>query len=319
MKIHKIELPTPFPVGNVNVWLVEDSRPVLIDAGLHSSKSYEILKSKLSEFGYKLEDIKRIFLTHYHIDHAGAAAELSIMCGATVYLTPRCNSQLSNVNAHRAFYRDYMERCGVPSEVLDEFRENNKLWAKFGSDWSQVNQTHLLHDGEALELDDFSLQCLFSPGHSQDHACFVDSERRFVFSGDHLLAGITPNPLIHFDPENGMARSHSLLNYLDSLTKLENVKASAAYGGHGADIDDPQALIEKNRHLVEVRCKSFLTLIRNNNEMSIYEMALRHFGRLHPVEVFLAVSETIAYLDLLVQRGLVAFDENSPVLRVTSL
>ena len=319
MNIHKIELPTPFPVGNVNVWFIEDSLPTLIDAGVRSSKSLDVLKSGLAEVGVRLEDIKRILLTHYHIDHAGAAGELSQICGATVYLTPRCNDQLSNVNAHRAHYRAYMEHCGVPADILDMFRESNLRWSRFGSDWSQVNGIHLLTDGEFIELDEARLQCLFTPGHSQDHVCFADSEKRFVFSGDHLLAGITPNPLIFFDPENGMARSRSLLNYLDSLKRLEAVCAAAAYGGHGADISNPQAIIEKNLRLVDVRCNSFLTLLRSNTEMSIYEIALKHFARLHPMEVYLAVSETIAYMDLLVQRGQAVLEEGGERIRVTAV
>jgi len=319
MKIHKIELPTPFPVGNVNVWFIEDSVPTLIDAGVHSSKSYEVLNSKLAQLGFRTEDIKRIILTHHHTDHSGAAAELSAMYGSEIFLSPRCNAQLSDVNAHRQHYRNYVERCGVPAEILDLFRESNQRWSEFASEWSKAGSLHILHDGEYIDFDNVRLQCVFTPGHSQDHVCFTESEGRFVFSGDHLLAGITPNPLIFFDPENGMTRSRSLLNYLDSLTKLENIHAEIAYGGHGADIDDPQSVINKNRRLVEVRCKSFDTLIRSEGEMSVYEMALKHFGRLHPLEVYLAVSETVAYIDLLVRRGQAVFDESGERLRVVAV
>ncbi len=78
MKIHRISVPTPFYVGPVNVYLIEEDPLTLIDAGPRDDASLEGLRSGLNQLGYKLSDIKRIIISHAHADHYGLARVIGI-------------------------------------------------------------------------------------------------------------------------------------------------------------------------------------------------------------------------------------------------
>ena len=69
--IAKIILPTPFPVGDVNVYVVKGDVLTLVDTGVQSKESKEALSYQLGQLGLKIKDIEQIILTHHHPDHAG--------------------------------------------------------------------------------------------------------------------------------------------------------------------------------------------------------------------------------------------------------
>src|SRR5258708_28405818 len=86
MKIHRIIVPTPFYVGPVNVYLIEEDPLTLIDAGPRDDASLEGLRSGLARLGHKLSDIKRIIISHAHADHYGLAQLIVGESGATVHI-----------------------------------------------------------------------------------------------------------------------------------------------------------------------------------------------------------------------------------------
>ena len=72
--VSRIEIPTPFPVGSVNCYLIEGSPLTLIDTGPKTTKSLATVKKELQNMSYQMSDIEQILLTHNHIDHIGLAA-----------------------------------------------------------------------------------------------------------------------------------------------------------------------------------------------------------------------------------------------------
>jgi glyoxylase-like metal-dependent hydrolase (beta-lactamase superfamily II) len=69
--IQRITLPTPFPIGPVNVYLVESESLTLVDAGPKTDEAWESLKQQLRVRGYSPSNIEQVVLTHHHIDHVG--------------------------------------------------------------------------------------------------------------------------------------------------------------------------------------------------------------------------------------------------------
>ena len=55
--IHRIPLPTPFAVGRVNSYLIDDSPLTLVDAGPNSGTSLEALHHGLRQLGRSVEDL----------------------------------------------------------------------------------------------------------------------------------------------------------------------------------------------------------------------------------------------------------------------
>lgn len=69
--IHKLILPTPFAVGDVNAYLLKGDTLSLIDAGPKTPEAYIALERGIKEAGYSFNDVEQVFLTHHHPDHAG--------------------------------------------------------------------------------------------------------------------------------------------------------------------------------------------------------------------------------------------------------
>src|SRR5438309_10042125 len=73
MQIVPLTIPTPFYVGDVNVYLIREDPLTLIDVGPKTDGAYSNLVEKLGRVGVRLADIRRIVLTHAHEDHCGLA------------------------------------------------------------------------------------------------------------------------------------------------------------------------------------------------------------------------------------------------------
>ena len=64
--IHCMPIPTPFAVGRINTYLIEDDPLTLVDVGPNSGTSLTALEDALGEHGRRIEDLERIVVTHQH-------------------------------------------------------------------------------------------------------------------------------------------------------------------------------------------------------------------------------------------------------------
>jgi len=88
LTIHPISIPTPFPVGPVNAYLLPEEPVTLVDTGPKTAAARAALEQGLAAAGVPLRAVRRIILTHGHTDHFGLAATLVAETGATVYAHP---------------------------------------------------------------------------------------------------------------------------------------------------------------------------------------------------------------------------------------
>lgn len=306
-KILKLELPTPYPVGNINAYFIDGPEPALVDAGLFYKKSLKALEDQLHSIGRELMDIRRIIITHDHIDHVGAALKLSQECKAVLFAHEK--SELFSPwpeEARNQLYQ-FLLRCGAPRKTLDENLEAFKYAQKFIDHKSRPFSVQRLKGGEIISVGGLLVQAIATPGHSPDHLCYFDPETRALFCGDMILGHITPNPLINLDPEDNYRHIPSLICYLESLEKINVLNAAVAYPGHGQTINDVSALIAANKKFIEERKKLFLAKIRSglNNP---YQLAFSIFGQMDATNQMLGISEAVAYLDLLERDNTIAVD-----------
>jgi glyoxylase-like metal-dependent hydrolase (beta-lactamase superfamily II) len=96
-----------------------------------------------------------------------------------------------------------------------------------------------LIDGDELATAEFTLQAIHTPGHVGNHLCYRLKEEALLFSGDHLINGST----VVIVPPSG-----NMKDYLASLEKLSHQAISRIAPGHGALIDNAQALIQYTIH-----------------------------------------------------------------------
>jgi glyoxylase-like metal-dependent hydrolase (beta-lactamase superfamily II) len=79
--VHCLQVPTPFAVGNVNAYLIEDDPLTLIDSGPASTRSLDSIERRLRTLGHSLADLGLLVVTHQHVDHLGLTSYLARVSG----------------------------------------------------------------------------------------------------------------------------------------------------------------------------------------------------------------------------------------------
>jgi glyoxylase-like metal-dependent hydrolase (beta-lactamase superfamily II) len=302
--IHRIALPTPFLVGRVNCYLIEDDPLTLIDTGPNSGKSLDDLERALAAHEHRIEDLGLIVLTHQHIDHVGLLEILARRSGAEVAALDLLVPYLANFSRSSAaddeFAQAVMRRHGVPADLATVL---GSLAAAFRAFGSSGEVTRPLHEGDDLKLGDRTLQIFHRPGHSPSDTLLWDEERGILIAGDHLLGRISSNPLIS-RPLSGPSepRPRALLQYIDSLRATRDLPARLVLPGHGDPVLDHAELIDERLRMHRRRAARVLQIL-DGRPLSAYEIALEMWGNVAVTQAYLTLSEVLGHLDLLVETG----------------
>jgi glyoxylase-like metal-dependent hydrolase (beta-lactamase superfamily II) len=314
--VHRMPVPTPFAVGKVNAYLIEDDPLTLVDGGPNYGRGLDVLSESIAAHGHSIEDIGLILLTHNHADHIGLAEILVEHSGAEVAALGAATGRLANyvaeAEAEDEFAVELMLRSGIPEEIALALRSVSSTFRGWGA---PVQITRPLADGDVVELAGRKLEVLFRPGHSVMDTVFWDAERQFGFVGDHLLPHISSNPLISRPLDGSPGRTRSLTAYLDSMAKTRELPdGSLLFGGHGEPIDDHRALIDTRFASTERRKEKLLRLLAEGPR-SGYELAQSMWGNIAVTQAFLTLSEVIGHMDLLEDEGRVREADDGAVIR----
>ena len=315
--IHQLAIPTPFMVGRVNAYLIEDSPLTLVDSGPNSAKALDELEQQLAAHGHRVEDLGLLVITHQHMDHFGLASILARRSGAEVAalssLAPFLASYAHQTDLEDRFAERMMLRHGIPPEVVTALRAVSAGFRAWGS---AVEVTRPLDDGAALELRDRTLRVLHRPGHSPSDTVFLDEQRSTLIAADHLIAHISSNPLLarplDADEEYSEPRPQALITYMASLEQTRAMDLALVLPGHGRPIIDHAALIEERFRMHERRARKMLRLI-SAQPRTAHEIAQELWGNVAVTQAFLTLSEVLGHVDLLLRDGLVAEEERDGV------
>lgn len=299
-----LTIPTPFPVGPVNVYLVKgDDGLTLIDVGPRFEIAREALREQLARRGYRLSDVRRVILTHAHSDHCGLAGELAEESGAEVYAHPANFSLLADYAEERerwlAFYAALMREAGMPADQIVQVDRLRRGMSRY---MTPVRPTGTLKDGDTLQLGDEEWQVLHTPGHSGGLICLYQPQRRLFISSDHLLRDISSNPIVEPPEQEGRERPRRLAEYLSQLQRVAELPVELALPGHGPFISDVRELVARRLAFHEERARQIAELLQNGARTA-YDLTLYLFPHLDPINRFLAVSEVIGHLEVLELRG----------------
>lgn len=317
-RVGRIPTPTPFPVGDINVYLIfpvpGSESLTLVDTGVLSPEAFEALRRGLKDFGCALEQVERILVTHAHPDHFGQARRLRDLSGALVFASAIEAERMRVGWSPRAHFRErastWLRRWGVPAELLAEYDSRGGE----GPAWQEaVEVDGVLAEGDRIALGDFTLEVIETPGHCEGHLVFYEADTRTLFSGDHLLTDISPVPLLHI-PEEGEEREKSLIRFMQSLDRVERLDCDRTFPSHGGLILDHRKVIAGYR-LHHERRKLQIARYLEDGPLTPFEIAARMFRKHHRSEFFLVMSEVIGHLDLLLEEGLVAMEESGGVSR----
>jgi glyoxylase-like metal-dependent hydrolase (beta-lactamase superfamily II) len=317
--VHRLAIPTPFQVGRVNAYLIEDSPLTLIDSGPNSAKALDELEQALAARGRRIEDIELLVITHQHMDHFGLAQILARRSGAEVAaldaLAPYLAAYSSQTDMDDRFAEKMMLSHGIPLEVVTALRAVSSGFRAWGS---AVEVTQPLSDGSELELRDRRLRVLHRPGHSPSDTVFHDEARSMLLSADHLIAHISSNPLLArplgADGDYDGPRPQALLTYMASLEKTREMSVDLVLPGHGRPITNHAALIDERFRMHARRAEKIHSLIAETPRTA-HEIAAELWGNVAVTQAYLTLSEVLGHVDLLLRDGLVAEREADGVVR----
>ena len=313
--IRVLRIPTPFQVGRVNVYLLEDEPLTLVDSGPNSGKALDELERQLDALGRRIEDIELVIITHQHIDHLGLTDIVAKRAGAEVaaldLLVPFVENFGDDAERDDAEAAALMRRHGISEEVVTALRQVTGSFRAWGA---KAKVTRPLHDGELLRLRDRELEVQHRPGHSPSDTVFWDSERRILIAADHLIKHISSNPLISRPLDGSSERTQALVTYLESLKKTRELPAEIVLAGHGEPITDHRDLIDKRFAMHQRRAEKLYGLIAERPRTG-HELAQAIWGDVAVTQAFLTLSEVIGHVDLLVNAGHVREAEDGEVIR----
>jgi len=298
--IVRLSLPTPFAVGPVNVFLVEDDPLTLVDCGTCAPDSLERLEASLRRHGRALEQVERLLLTHQHVDHMGGAHEVARRSGAEVACLDALATYVEDfedaVAADDAASEALLRANGVGDDLVAQAMTAARDRRAFGR---SVRVDRRLAPSSELRLRDRRLDVLHRPGHSPTDTVFVDRAHGLAFAGDHLLRDVSSNALIGRGIEDG-APARPLMSYRRSLEETRALDLSLVLPGHGEPILDHRALVDARLAEQERRAEGFLALLAGGPR-SAFEIASERWGPVARQQPFLVVSEVLGHMDILVE------------------
>ncbi|MGE0067159.1 MAG: MBL fold metallo-hydrolase, partial [Solirubrobacterales bacterium] len=209
------------------------------------------------------------------------------------------------------FAVEVMLRNGIPKDVTVALQSVSRSYRSWGS---HAIVTRPLEEGSEIALRDRRLQVLHRPGHSPSDTLFWDRERKIVFAGDHLLSNISSNPLISRPLDGSKTRTQSLVTYIESLRKTQEMPAEIVFGGHGEPTTDHAALIDARIASHERRKEKIYRLIADRTQTG-HEIAQAIWGNVAVTQAFLTLSEVIGHTDILVNEGRVREVDDGAVIR----
>lgn len=234
-----------------NLWRIRLCNPrssLLINTYVYTHKGYvavfdpgwpwtiEALQEALKslQIADNLDQVDLWLYTHTHIDHMGAAALLQQYSRAPHVVWPWIEHELERWHTYQDISNDWepwrLTAFAEPykSEILTKIQEKNRdqprqtMQSVFGE--GHLTNIHRVEVGQTLEVGQLRLQIIDARGHDPFHIAFWEPERRWLFSGDAVLA--TPTPISRVMHDN-------LVLYEQTLQRLQALKPALLLPGHG--------------------------------------------------------------------------------------
>ena len=308
MRIEKLVIPTPFPVGPINIYLVIEDPLTLVDAGPKTEEALAALRAQLQQLGVAIKDIQRVILTHTHEDHCGLAGTIQRESGARVYVH---EWEYQNISEHRQtrVNRHLLISAGVPQEELERMAGRYELIHHYAD---AVADVEAYRDEQEFVFASGSLRVVHTPGHTPGSCCLLREANRLMLTGDTVLKSITPNPVLNSDPIDPRRRFPSLGEYLVSLARIRELSPTLLITSHGGDVTDYEEHFHRSIKHIQERQQKVLALIPKVG-VTAWEMSKLLFPKVDNLNRFLATSEAIAHLDLAVAEGKLRMEKREHV------
>ena len=229
MQVRALDLRFRQTPGLIAAWLLEsDGEKALIETG--PASTLPRLLEALAEVGTSPSEIRRLFVTHVHLDHSGAAGWWAGQ-GAQIYCHPRAQRHLID-----------------PSRLLEGSREvygeqMESLWGVTQA--AAAERVTVLMDGESVPVGKVNVTALDTPGHARHHHAYAVGE--VCFTGD--VAGMRlPNS--NYLSVTSAPPQFELEPYLESIQRLRSLGFAQLCLTHFGEVNEVEAHLSRYAHRV---------------------------------------------------------------------
>jgi glyoxylase-like metal-dependent hydrolase (beta-lactamase superfamily II) len=288
--IRRVTLPLPTRPGHVHAYLLPgDDGWTLVDTGIGTPDAKETWAAELEQAGGR---VATVFVTHFHPDHVGAAADLHELTGARVVQGALDYAQCELVWGNPAWTErlvDWFQLHGAPDDVTAELVGQSAVYRPF---IRYQRDPILVESGEHVD----GWELIAAPGHADGQLCLLRDG--VLVAADHLLGRITPT--VGLWPAS---RADPLGDYLGALERTIELEPRIALPGHGEPIEDPAGRARELQEHHRVRLEEAVAALTAEPQ-SGYELSFALFGADLPAAGRrFAIAETLSHFERLVQEG----------------
>lgn len=306
--IHRIEIPVPFieAGGPANVYVIEndDRTFTLFDTGIHTVEGRAALRIGLSLAGVEVRQISRVLISHGHIDHYGNAAMLSEESGAPVFIHPADAEKICGHGSWATTLQEHWAELltlGLPAERLQGLYERTR---SSGTPPPQVPRDRVrpLMPGTMLHFRHFDAEVLHLPGHTPGLVCLYDRAHRLFFADDHVLARVSPNPLLDFSLGTGATKFRALSRYLEGARFVHDLELDCVLPGHGPAFRGHRELLAGLFAFYRERQEKLRTRLQQG-PASVFALVPVIFPHVSEARLYLTLSEVLGNLEVMEDEG----------------
>jgi glyoxylase-like metal-dependent hydrolase (beta-lactamase superfamily II) len=193
-----------------------------------------------------------------------------------------------------------MAMAGLPPEEKEKVRKRFAAFRELGDPLDNVS---ILENGDEVVGDGYHLKVIHTPGHTPGSCCFYESRQRVLFSGDTIIKHITPNPLVAVKRNRLRDTGYqSLKAYSRSLDKLAELDIKYVFPGHGEYIEALRSVISSYKEHHRERMKLIWNAL-NKQARPLYDIIEDVFLQVPEGDIFLAISEILVHLEILIDEG----------------
>jgi glyoxylase-like metal-dependent hydrolase (beta-lactamase superfamily II) len=303
--ILRVTLRLPTRPGHVHAYLLPGEYGwTLVDTGVGLPDAKETWAAELEQAGGR---VSSVFVTHFHPDHIGAAADLHELTGAPVYQGALDYAQCELVWGNPAWserIRDWFRIHGVPDDVTAELVGQSSVYRPF---IRYQRDPILVEPGESVD----GWTTVAAPGHADGQLCLL--KNGVLIAADHLLNRITPT--VGLWPAS---RADPLGDYLAALERTIELAPRIALPGHGDPIEDPAGRARELQEHHRLRLEETIAALGPEPKTG-YQLSFDLFGaHLQPAGRRFAVAETLSHAERLVHAGAARRHEDDGALTYTA-
>lgn len=300
----QIELPTIFGMKTVNAWLFLEPEPVLIDCGEKTTASWNALNQGIEKLGITIQDIKKVIITHAHLDHMGQANQICQHSDATIYLSEYAYDWAVNLkhmmSLRKAAFHEILFPNISPATaqmVLKKFSFDYNILKDY---WEEIPSERIEKfpmEGKIL-FGGVDWDIIHAPGHCINQVCFYHPETGYLLSADMIL-NMTPSPIIDAAIEPPHGRIKSLIQLINSFKKFQKLHLTKVFPGHYGVIENAYEMMEGHLGRIEMRKEHCYRLISEGIDNFEELLAQIYPNRMHPGTFFMLVG----FLDILMSKN----------------